>query len=419
MPNFPGGFGSVITTPASLDRDDTVMIAVDGVDKEVALYALAGILGTSATYVVASSGAPQVLKDRADFVCDGTADQTEINAALALGSVQLTDGIFNISAPVTMIRSGSRLQGTGKYADRTSDGLQYGSGSMVLVKTGFAGAAAIIAASGSSTLAGSVMTLRDMSIRGTNTAAGFTPVGSNIHGVNWRAYQGHAENLEIVGMSGHGVYVQAYAGWDIYDTRFLSIQGAGNTLSGFYTDAADGHLSSSVFNNNGQEGIRLGGSSWQITQVHCYTNSSHNIWLQAGASRAKISNCKIEHAGKHGIFCDGSSGSGQEGVQIVGCGFNCNSEATHNAWQHLQIEGPGSFWKGVIMGCHFGNSDGATNLPQYAIAVADQTRYLACIGNNLGADNGGASNGAYLGGATSIASSKYRGNIGITDQGAA
>ena len=71
----------------------------------------------SATFVVAASGASRRIKAAADYVCDGTADQTEINNAInALGStgglVQLSEGTFFLAAPV-VVKSDITLQGMG------------------------------------------------------------------------------------------------------------------------------------------------------------------------------------------------------------------------------------------------------------------------------------------------------------------
>lgn len=54
-------------------------------------------VGRIATYVVAASDAPAHVKVQADYLCDGTDDQTEINAALALGNVHLSEGNFYIN----------------------------------------------------------------------------------------------------------------------------------------------------------------------------------------------------------------------------------------------------------------------------------------------------------------------------------
>lgn len=63
----------------------------------------------TATFVVAASGAPASVKARADYVCDGTADEVEIQAAMnALpasgGIVQLMGTTFNIAAKLVSIR---------------------------------------------------------------------------------------------------------------------------------------------------------------------------------------------------------------------------------------------------------------------------------------------------------------------------
>lgn len=75
-------------------------------------------VGRSATYVVAASNAPAHVKAQADYVCDGTDDNVEIQVALnALpaggGVVQLTAGTFTLSANIVAYGSYRTLQGTG------------------------------------------------------------------------------------------------------------------------------------------------------------------------------------------------------------------------------------------------------------------------------------------------------------------
>jgi hypothetical protein len=63
--------------------------------------------------VVAASDAPSYVKDRADWVCDGTSDQAEIQDALdTYGSVQLSEGTFNVSGTISMTAT-HRLRGAG------------------------------------------------------------------------------------------------------------------------------------------------------------------------------------------------------------------------------------------------------------------------------------------------------------------
>jgi Right handed beta helix region len=74
---------------------------------------------TPVLVLVAASGATTAVKNVAEYVCDGTADQTEITNALndvatSGGLVQLTPGTFNIAAPITVpISTGIQLRGSG------------------------------------------------------------------------------------------------------------------------------------------------------------------------------------------------------------------------------------------------------------------------------------------------------------------
>lgn len=57
--------------------------------------------------IVAASNAPAQWKQQAWKICDGTADQVEINSALALGGVELSPGIFNLAATLAMDGDGT------------------------------------------------------------------------------------------------------------------------------------------------------------------------------------------------------------------------------------------------------------------------------------------------------------------------
>lgn len=72
---------------------------------------------------VAASDAPDVVKASADIVCDGTADQAEINAAFTashlagstqgFGAVELSAGTFYLTGPVLIPGRGAALYGQG------------------------------------------------------------------------------------------------------------------------------------------------------------------------------------------------------------------------------------------------------------------------------------------------------------------
>jgi len=68
------------------------------------------------TAVVAASNAPTALKQRANYICDGTNDEVQINAALvAYNTVTLTEGLFSIGATITEMKAGKCLRGVGVY----------------------------------------------------------------------------------------------------------------------------------------------------------------------------------------------------------------------------------------------------------------------------------------------------------------
>jgi hypothetical protein len=73
--------------------------------------------GRTATYVVAASDAPSHVKAQADYVCDGTADEVEIQAAIDTGEklVQLSEGTFSLSSTLMLPDiDGFSLVGSGK-----------------------------------------------------------------------------------------------------------------------------------------------------------------------------------------------------------------------------------------------------------------------------------------------------------------
>ncbi len=76
-------------------------------------------IGLSGTLTVAASDASNASKGRADYQCDGTADEVEINAAIAAlssdGTVMLSEGTFSIAATITVTDKCS-LRGQGPDA---------------------------------------------------------------------------------------------------------------------------------------------------------------------------------------------------------------------------------------------------------------------------------------------------------------
>ena len=73
--------------------------------------------GRAARFVVGTSTAGWTEAD-CDYLCDGTSDQTEINAAIAAlpsggGNILLLDGTYNITSPITIEKNNVSLHGCG------------------------------------------------------------------------------------------------------------------------------------------------------------------------------------------------------------------------------------------------------------------------------------------------------------------
>ena len=88
------------TPDLTLDGDDLYVTGTAEVDGD-----LAARTGGSATFIVAASDASTRMKNQADYVADGTADDVQIQAAIdalpaAGGKVVLSEGTFNIAASI-------------------------------------------------------------------------------------------------------------------------------------------------------------------------------------------------------------------------------------------------------------------------------------------------------------------------------
>ncbi|QIA28799.1 hypothetical protein [Streptomyces phage JXY1] len=97
--------------------------------------------------MVASNDATQNVKVKADYVCDGTDDQTEIQNAVDAafaengGIVKLSSGNFNLSAPITLHPTVTLL---GQHGEQIFNPDQSVTSSRLVITAGFVGGAAIV-----------------------------------------------------------------------------------------------------------------------------------------------------------------------------------------------------------------------------------------------------------------------------------
>jgi hypothetical protein len=91
----------------------TVTVTVELAGAQASIVALEDTLVRPAWTIVAAADAPAEMLARADVVCSGTDDQVELEAALALGNVQLTEGTYSVNPMVEVPASDRWLRGAG------------------------------------------------------------------------------------------------------------------------------------------------------------------------------------------------------------------------------------------------------------------------------------------------------------------
>jgi len=115
-----GEHGDATTLTGDVKLEEGTNITIERVDANNSLkISAAGGGGTyrrSATKIVAASDSLDTMN--ADYVCDGSADEVEIESAInALpasgGRVILMEGTFNISTPIDCVKSGVTIEGQG------------------------------------------------------------------------------------------------------------------------------------------------------------------------------------------------------------------------------------------------------------------------------------------------------------------
>lgn len=351
---------------------------------------------TSVARIVATSTSPSWAKAAATYVGDGTADQVEINQAIADlpatgGLVLLAPGDFQISAPITVDgKHGVTFAGSGTgYRSNSS---QASIGTRLSVVSGFTGAA-VLQFLGTSALAPlAACQIRDLTVDG-------NAIGTGVDGILFRAHSSNISHVQVHRCTGNGIRVKGYGvtadgasvDWATYDTLIEACLSSYNTGAGVYFDnlGQDCHAVGNILHDNGH-GFRIGAGSEQLTNNHTYSNGQgggYNVWFDSNGSRTKIVNLKCEQSQQHGIYIDNSAGTGTSDIQIVGCNFKNNGVATANTWDHIYIGGTSSGQHGrvTIVGCNFSWTSG--NLPRYGInAATSQTANLVVTGCNLGAN---------------------------------
>lgn len=250
-----------------------------------------GAGGASVARIVASATAPQAIKDATSYVCDGAADQVQINQAIVAaqaeggGAVQLTGGTYVLSAPVVIAGTSDVddprtvvLRGVGEFATI----LQPAAGVDAVSITDFA-----------------QVHLSEFGVVIDGAGSGITSTGT-LSGDYRSFWDSSFRNLRI-----NGAYDVANTGWAMdLDTPFRSVfdnievEGTHNGMR-ITNNSAVQNGGDSTFSRMFIEIVGTNGVAIQVTSNTGQMNQNNFSMVEAGANGT----------GCTGILLDGAAGT--------------------------------------------------------------------------------------------------------------
>lgn len=255
--------------------------------------------------LVAAADAPQWVKDVATLVCDGTGDQVTIQAAVDAafaeggGTVQLSQGVFLASAPITLH---PLVKLVGMHGDQIFNPDQFTVSSYIRPVSGFAGGAVIVMLdqiNGAYALKSAEQQVQSLTIDGTG-------VGGTVHGIQAAGYVHGVllRDVAIKNMSGKGIYTFTENGSQPFSWTFEHV---------------------SVDNPQGA-GIELINHS-DVTMIDVISiGAGGNAFTISNAPNSRLMGCRAEWSEGHGYLVEGNFGEGQGsgGMSFTGCSSDRN-----------------------------------------------------------------------------------------------
>jgi hypothetical protein len=285
--------------------------------------------GSGLTTYVASVDSPASIKSKSNYVCDGTADQEEINAALTSlaafgGSVTTAPGRFYITAPISRSTSSTGLVGSGMGTPGNTVGTQ------IILAAGFVGVAAVIDGNAAGTAVTNGGELRNMTIDGSNVAGG-------IHGYLGRVQQGTVSRVRIARFSGDGFRLEGFTSSTASENTLDRCIADGNTGSGYHlsSNANDTFMNMCESLNNADAGIRIR-SAGNIISGMRISGVRVGVWFDNNGARTKFDMFKIANCQQDGILFDNTT-VGDTDV-IIGMGTIENvSQAGTGLYDYIKL----------------------------------------------------------------------------------
>lgn len=306
------------------------------------------------TLAVAASNSSAKSQARADYLCDGTDDDVQIQAAVnALpaygGRVLLSEGTFNIGATITLPTGVYvALQGQGPVT--TELHLQNSTNAdMLLVQEDFT-------------------VVRDLSLNGNK--ANQTTAGIGIKVSSSRRVFLH--RLWVTDTFGDGIYMVGTGGDTCHSNKISDVYvltAGGNGIQ-FGAYSYDAQVTNVWIGQSGSHGVLVNTSSILIDNLHSWGNTSQGVYVNSGSGgHVQLINCYLETNGDRGLRV----GSTSPGVQIA------NSHVRGNTAQGIYNFSGNNM---TVTGCVIKNN-GASGIRLDTVAGA------AIVGNTFFDDQGG------------------------------
>lgn len=355
-----------------------------------------GLFGRTATRLVAASNASQEVKNVADYVCDGVADEVEIHAAwsdlgLYGGTVLLSEGRFTLAAALISKATRVVLRGMGmgattlfataggggplntnlvqvvhddcELADLTIDGDRADNGALTNMT--------LLLVQGARTLVHRVSGINSpghgfILQTGANIVIRECLVVSTFYdGIYLRAPTGQPIVAQGCTTSGTGRYGIVIDGGPASVSDCAALASAGD---GFITsNVAPASLRNCLAQGNAGVGFRLNAADGMLTDCRAVSNTGRGFHISA--ARSRFYGCVSETSGTEGFLCDGSAD-----LLVVGCTVR---GATGAGYVHSATG------VGIYLGCQaLGSATYGFNIGLGTVHIVDCTIVGVATGNH-------------------------------------
>lgn len=333
--------GTANRTVATLDGVAMTMQAVSS-----SMLAAGAVTGRSTTTMIAASTASVSMKALADVVCDGVADEVEINAALTAiatygGTVMLSEGTFTLAAPLTL--SG---------IDQVLRGMGMGATTLLVVNAGGTPVNAAIV-----NVSGSWCEVSDLTVNGNRTNNGSASSMSCVTVTGARSPL--IQRVRAINSTNYGFYIDT----TVQNGIVRDCQSENHAGHGFVACAATGQplvVSGCTAKGNGGPGFWAHGGPVAFSDCHSMSSNSWGYVIEADF--AELNQCYARANPTGGFYVVGLRG------HLIGC------QAIGNAGRGIWV--PGSGTQTIVEGCLV---SGQTSGHSFESGSGDDTLFVGCL----------------------------------------